>query len=207
MRLPSLEKNRSLPGMSIIAIYLRVSSTSQDLRSQEADLKRWVVAQDGEVAWYRDKFTGRSMDRPGWNRLMVDVNTGKVKAIVCWRLDRLGRTAKGLTALFAEMQERKINIISLREGIDLNTAAGRMMSNILASVAQFESEVRAERVRAGQAAAHAAGKRWGGSKKGRRLKVTEEQVKMIARMGKEGEAVTTISRTTGLSRPTVYAYL
>jgi DNA invertase Pin-like site-specific DNA recombinase len=62
-------------------------------------------------------------------------------------VDRLGRTA----ALFADLAERKVNLVSLKDGIDLNTPAGRLMAHMLASVAQYETEVRAERVIAGQA--------------------------------------------------------
>jgi DNA invertase Pin-like site-specific DNA recombinase len=147
------------------------------------------------------------VDRRGWNRLMDAVRAGKVSRVVCWRLDRLGRTAKGLTALFEELLERKVNLVSLRDGIDLNTAAGRLMAHVLASVAQYETEVRAECVRAGQAVAKAKGKTWGGSKKGRRLKVTDEQVQTIRRMARDGERVAAMARATGLTRPTVYTYL
>jgi DNA invertase Pin-like site-specific DNA recombinase len=135
------------------------------------------------------------------------VEEGKVTKIVCWRLDRLGRTAKGLTALFDDLIAQKVNLVSLKDGIDLFTPAGRLMANVLASVAQYETEVRAERVMAGLAAARAAGKRWGGSRKGRMLKVPREQVKAIRKMKGDGEAVAGIARVTGLSRPTVYAYL
>ena len=147
------------------------------------------------------------MDRPGWNKLIADVRAGKVDRVVCWRLDRLGRTAQGLTSLFAELTERKVNLVSLKDGLDLSTAAGRLMANVLASVAQFETEVRAERVKAGQAAARAAGVTWGGSEKGRRAKVTDEQVTTIQRMAGEHAKVAAIARATGLTRPTVYAYL
>ena len=51
------------------ALYERVSSRGQDLASQHADLDRWVKAQDGPVDWHRDTFTGKTMDRPGWNTL------------------------------------------------------------------------------------------------------------------------------------------
>ena len=141
-----------------IAVYIRVSSKNQDTRSQEPDLKRWAQSQDKPVKWYGDKFTGKTMDRPGWSKLEADIRAGKVSTVVCWRLDRLGRTAKGLTALFQELQDRRVGLVSIREGLDLSTPAGRLMAHVLASVAQYETEVRGERVRAGQAAARAAGK-------------------------------------------------
>ncbi len=191
-----------------IAIYIRVSSKKQDTRSQEPDLKRWVEAfANLPVKWYTDKATGKTMDRPGWKRLEEDMLAGKVAKIVVWRLDRLGRTAAGLTALFEELGRRNIGFESLRDKIDLSTAAGRLMANVLASVATYENEVRSERIRAGQAAARANGKRWGGGVKGRRIKVTPEQTKTICRLKDEGEKIAAIARATGLSRPTVYDVL
>ena len=192
-----------------VAVYVRVSSKAQDAASQKADLDRWIAAQGKgvEVKRYADKFTGKTMDRPGWSKLMAAARAGHVAKIVVWRLDRLGRTAKGLTALFDELPRLGVNLVSLRDGVDLDTPAGRMMANVLASVAQFETEVRAERVLAGQAAARAAGKTWGGSAKGRRLSVTDDQVKAIRRMKADGEKVAAIARATGLSRPTVYKFL
>lgn len=190
-----------------IAVYVRVSSKTQDAASQMPDLKRWAGGQDKPVAWYNDKFTGKTMDRPGWNKLEGNLRAGKVSAVVVWRLDRLGRTAKGLTALFDELIQRKVNLISLRDGIDLGTAAGRLMANVMASVAQFETELRAERVLAGQAVAREKGVKWGGSKPGRRIKVTDEQASIVRRMKAENETVAAMARATGLSRPTIYSIL
>lgn len=147
------------------------------------------------------------MDRPGWNKLWAAVERGEVSTIVVWRLDRLGRTARGLTALFAELQERGVNLVSLKDGIDLSTPVGRMMANMLASVAQYETEVRAERVLAGQQAARAKGKTWGGRKPGTRVRVTEERERAIKTMRKAGESIAAIARAVDLSRPTVYAVL
>jgi DNA invertase Pin-like site-specific DNA recombinase len=112
-----------------------------------------------------------------------------------------------LTGLFDELRQRKINLISLRDGIDLSTPAGRMLANVLAGVAQFETELRGERVAAGQAAARANGKRWGGSKPGIRKKVTPLQERLIRRMKRDGENIRAISKAVHLSRPTVYSVL
>ncbi len=131
------------------AIYLRVSSNGQNTKSQEPDLRRWAEAQDQPVKFYHDTATGKSMARPGWNKLEATIRLGRVSAVVVWRIDRLGRTAKGLCALFDELRERKVNLVSLKDGLDLSTPAGRLMANVLASVAQYETEVRGERVAAG----------------------------------------------------------
>ena len=81
------------------------------------------------------------------------------------------------------------------------------MANVLASVAQFETEVRAERILAGQAAARAAGKTWGGGKPGRRVTLTEEKEQTIKLLHQQGKGISEISRVVGLSRPTIYRVL
>lgn len=193
--------------MKQVAIYTRVSTKSQDTRAQAADLKAWQERQDQTVRWYKDKATGTNMERPGFQRLMDDIARGEVDTLVVWRLDRLGRTAAGLTKLFDELMAAKINLISLRDGLDLSTPAGRLMANVIASVAQYETEVRRERQLAGIAAAKAEGKTWGGSEKGRRLSVTSDQVRSVKRLKEEGSPIASIARSVGLSRPTVYRLL
>lgn len=189
------------------AIYVRVSTAGQDHRSQLPDLKRWAEAHEGPVKWYRDKFTGKTMDRPGMQKLMDAMNAGRVERIVVWRLDRLGRTARGLCQLFDELTSRKLQLVSLRDGFTLTSPSGRLHARILASVAEYETEIRAERVRAGQAVAKAKGKKWGGSKEGWHWKVTPDQAEAILSMVQRGEKIAKVARITGLSRPTIYRVL
>ena len=139
--------------------------------------------------------------------LMDDFRAGKVERIVVWRLDRLGRTTKGLCQLFDELAERRVDLVSLKDGFSLASPAGRLQARILASVAEFEGEVRAERVAAGQQAARRKGKKWGGSKKGWRWKVSDEQLAAIHEMKVAGKKITAIAKVTGLSRPTIYKVL
>jgi DNA invertase Pin-like site-specific DNA recombinase len=74
------------------------------------------------------------MDRPGLDQLFTDARGGKINRVVVWRLDRLGRTARGLLELLDELQHLGVGFISLREGIDLATPAGRLMLVVLAGV-------------------------------------------------------------------------
>ena len=124
--------------------------------------------------------------------------------VVCWRLDRLGRTAKGLLTLLDELQALGVGFVSLREGLDLNTPAGRLMAGVLASVAAYETEVRKERQLAGIAKAKAEGKTWGGRRPGTRIKLTEEKEMLIGQLHAEGKPVAAIARMVGLTRKTVY---
>lgn len=98
------------------------------------------------MVWYSDKASGKTMARPGWRKLEAAIRSGDVETVVCWRLDRLGRTASGLTALFDDLQRRKIGLVSVRDGLDLSTAAGRLMANVLASVASYATALRSDRL-------------------------------------------------------------
>jgi DNA invertase Pin-like site-specific DNA recombinase len=124
------------------AIYLRVSHRDQCHASQLPDLERWAEAHDGPIDWFRDTFSGRTMVRPGMDRLLTELRAERLSRIVVWRLDRLGRTTRGLCQLFEELQERKVDLVSLKHGFSLASPAGRLHARILASVADCETEVR-----------------------------------------------------------------
>lgn len=193
--------------MKHVAVYVRVSSNGQDMKSQIPDLERRAATETQPVVWYRDVASGKSMNRPGWEKLEAAIRQGQVSSVLCWRLDRLGRTAPGLTALIEDLRGRKVNLVSMREGLDLSTPAGVLMANVLASVAQYETEVRAERVKAGQTVARAKGKRWGGSKPGVRKQVSPAQERAVRSMAAQGESKSDIAKAVGLSRPTIYSIL
>lgn len=195
------------------AIYLRVSSKSQDTAAQSKDLSAWIEAQPEIPKTYTDTFTGKTMRRPGWDELWADACAGRIKRIVVWRLDRLGRTVSGLAQLFEELQARGITLVSLRDGLDLGTPAGRLMAHVLASVAAYEMEVRQERQLAGIAAAQQAireGKRahYGtGRRPGQRWKLTYELYQSVQSLRAAGRSIAEIARVVHLSRPTVYRVL
>ena len=194
--------------LQCVAIYCRVSTRGQNLAGQKAELEKWAaVHTDRPVRWYIDRASGSTMDRPHWQRLQRDLEAGHVAQIVVWRLDRLGRTARGLTSLFADLRARKVNLVSLRDSLDLSTPGGRLVATVMAGVAEYEREVIGERIAVGQQAARAAGKRWGGSRKGRRLSITTEQADQVRRLHTEGTPIAKIARATKVSRRSVYRIL
>jgi len=125
----------------------------------------------------------------------------------------------GLAALSEGLVSLNVNFISLEDGIDLSTPAGRLLANVLASVASCETEVRAERIAAGKAAKAAkieaivkAGGtpppvNKGGRPKGIPNKVTPTVAGMILQMKAEKKKVALIARALNLSRQTVYEVL
>ncbi len=81
--------------------------------------------------------------------------------LICWRLDRLGRSLKHLVTLLDELQALGIAFVSLAEGIDATTPAGKLQMHILGAIAEFERERIRERVLAGLERARREGKRLG----------------------------------------------
>lgn len=92
---------------------------------------------------------------------------------------------------------------SLKDGVDLSTPAGCMLANVLASAAQFETEVRAERILAGQQVARERGQKIGGRPKGARGLKVQQHEDAIRTLQAAGRSISSISKTLGLSRPTV----
>jgi len=189
-----------------VAAYVRVSSKQQNEAMQRDAIDTWAKAHGMDPTIYLDKQSGRTMDRPAWNRLDAAIQAGKVKVLLVWRLDRLGRTMSGLARLFDDLRERGVKLISLRENFDLLTPMGRMVAGVMASMAEYESELRGERVRGGQEAARKRGKTWGGSVRGW-TKLTDEQVATIRKLHADGTSKRAIGRMLGISWPTVQKVL
>lgn len=190
------------------AIYVRVSSDTQKHASQMADLERWTVTHGLPVKWYYDTFTARTQQRPGWQQLEHDLRAGKLTHLVCHKLDRLGRTARELLALFDVLRNRKVQLNVVASGIiGLDTPEARLMTGIIANFAEYDNEVRTERIILGQAAARARGVKWGGSKAGVAKKVTPEKLKMIRQLKADGTPITKIALAVNLCRSTIYAAL
>lgn len=191
--------------MNRTVAYLRVSTTDQNLEGQRDAIAAWAKREGVEVEVIEEEASGATMQRPGWSKVETAIRAGKVDRVVVVALDRLGRTMAGLVELFEDLDRRGVELVSLREGIDGSSAAGRMMRGILASVAQFEREVRAERQAAGIAAAKARGKVLGGRAKGARNAKTIAVEGAARKMLAAGATVAEIARACKVSRTTVYA--
>lgn len=176
--------------------YARVSTTLQDPALQVDALKA-----AGCARIFTDRASGKSDRRPQLDKLLEAVLPGDV--IVVWRLDRLGRSLRHLIAALNDLAEREVGFRSLTEGFDTTTAGGRLLFNIMGSLAEFERDLIVERTQAGLAAARARGRHGG-----RRTVMTPEKVKLAREMYDAHEySVETIAQTIGVSRMTVYRHL
>ena len=188
-------------------IYVRVSSLKQREASQLPDLKRWVEDHpQEEVIWYKDTFTGRTLNRPGWAKLERALRRGD--RVLVWKVDRLGRKAHEVLALAENLEQRGIRFESVTERIDFTTPLGKAALGIALVFAQLENENRTERVLAGQAAARERGVPFGRPRGSHTpLKVTATHHRVIHQLKADGMPIARIARTVGLCRDTVYRVL
>jgi DNA invertase Pin-like site-specific DNA recombinase len=145
-----------------VAIYARVSTTDQTPENQLLELRKYIEARGWSAQEYVDHGVSGAKDRrPALDQLTADVRRHKVRGVVCWRLDRLGRNLRHLVLLLDEWQARGVSFVTLSEGIDTSTPAGRLVAGVLGSIAEFERSRIQERIIAGLARARAQGKRLG----------------------------------------------
>ena len=181
------------------AIYARVSTFDQEPENQLQELRRYVEARGWTEKEYVDRGVSGAKDRrPALDALVSDAKRRRFDVLVCWRLDRLGRNLRHLVTLIEELQTMGIAFISLGEGIDCTTPAGKLQLHILAALAEFKRARIQERVKAGLARAKAQGVRLGRP----RRRIDAERLATVAGLP-EREA----ARRLGIPRSTLQRWL
>jgi DNA invertase Pin-like site-specific DNA recombinase len=185
-----------------VAIYARVSTTNhgQDAGLQTRDQHQFAEARGWQVFddYIDEGVSGSKDSRPELNRLMADARRRKFDLVLVWKLDRFGRSLRHLVNALAEFESLGIAFVSLSDNLDLSTASGRLMFNIIGSMAEFERELIRERVKAGMKNAKAKGARIG------RPRVTVD-ASQIARLRDGGASLREIAARLGVSLGTVAA--
>jgi len=151
------------------AIYARVSTAhnGQDPHLQTNDLREYIERRGWNVASeYVDVgISGTKDSRPGLNRLMADAHKRRFDAVVVWKFDRFARSVSHLLRALETFHALGIEFVSLTEGVDTSTPAGKMVFTVLGAVAELERSLIVERVKAGLRNARAKGKLLGRPRK------------------------------------------
>ena len=187
-----------------IACYVRVSTRRQKDDSQRAEIEKWLDANGidrSQVKWYADKESGRFLKRPEFDRLQADIFHGKVKAVVCWKLDRLSRRLRDGVNLLADWCERGLKIVVVTQQIELNGPVGRMIAAVMLGLAEIELEYRRERQAAGIQVAKKKG-----SYKGRKKGTTKSKPDRAKELRDKGLTVAEIGQALGVSERTAFRY-
>ena len=163
--------------------YVRVSTDRQaeqgvSLEAQEAKIRAMaavhgaslldVIVDGGESA--------KNLNRPGLQRLLALVDSGKVEAVIVAKLDRLTRSVKDLCGLLELFEKRKVALISVAESLDTGSAAGRLVITIMGAVSQWEREAIGERTRDALKHKRTSGERVGNIRFGFRLSTDGKHV-------------------------------
>jgi DNA invertase Pin-like site-specific DNA recombinase len=175
--------------------YARVSTEEQSV-----DLQVDALEKAGCEQVYTDKLLATKAQRPGLAEAQSHLRKGDV--LVIWKLDRLGRSVKGLIEFVDDLAARGIQFRSLTDGIDTTTPTGRFFFHMMASLAQMERELIAERTKAGLEAA-----RQRGRVVGRKRAMTPSKIKSAKRLLDGGMSPQEVAKNLGVSIPTLYRWV
>ncbi|PHM16558.1 MAG: DNA invertase [Sulfuricurvum sp. PD_MW2] len=175
--------------------YARVSTKDQNL-----DLQIQALEQAGCEKIYDDKISGSRTEREGLAKALEQLRAGDT--FVVWKLDRLGRTTKGLIDFVNELSTREVNFRSLTDNIDTSSAQGRFFFHVMSALAEMEKALIVERTQAGLAVAKAQGRTGG-----RKRLFTDDKIKMAKKLLEAGTLPKDVAETLGVSIPTLYRHL
>jgi DNA invertase Pin-like site-specific DNA recombinase len=175
--------------------YARVSTNDQSLEMQLDALKK-----TGCKRIFTDKLSGAQVERPGIKEALSQLR--EADTLVVWKLDRLGRSVKGLVDLVNELETQKVHFQSITDGIDTKTPAGRFFFHVMASLAEMERELIIERTRAGLQAARRQG-RVGGRKR----QMTDGKIQAARKLLQGGTSPYEVAHSLGVSVPTLYRWV
>ncbi len=184
-----------VPSAGTLVGYARVSTITQTLEQQTDQL---TAAGAGKI--FHDVMSGARDDRPGFTECLNYLRDGDT--LIVWRLDRLGRNMRSIVNTIHNLTERGITLRSIHDGVDTGTSTGRMVAGILMSIAEYERELVRERT-----ALKLEYARKSGVKFGRPAKLTADQAALARRMKESGETASTICKTLGIGRSTLYRAL
>jgi DNA invertase Pin-like site-specific DNA recombinase len=170
--------------------YARVSTRDQDLTGQIEALK---AAGAADKTIYREKVSGARADRPELAKLMARLEAGDI--VVVTKLDRFGRSTRELLDLIQWIGEAGASFRSLGDPLwDTSTAQGRLLSTLLAAIAEFERELIRERTGTGRRRAMQ-----NGIKFGRKPRLTAHQRAEAIKRRRAGETLASIARSYDVS--------
>jgi DNA invertase Pin-like site-specific DNA recombinase len=188
--------------MKKAAIYVRVSTPDQHVESQLYDLRELAARRGFEVVHeYEDRgVCGQKARRPGLDTLMKDARQKKFTAVLVAAFDRIARSTKNFLQVVDELDGLGIEFVSRRENIDTSGPMGRLFMTLISSIAELESDLIRERVRAGMRRARLEGRQIGRA----RLDIDRQQVVTDRR---SGMSLTVVAKKHGISRASVCRFM
>ena len=192
--------------MKRIALYARVSTDKQTCENQLQELRTiaermnyTIVAEfiDNGIPGMKTR-----QNRPALDQLMKSATQRRFDMVMCWSIDRLGRSLQNLVEILNELQALKIDLFFLQQGMDTSTPSGRMIFSVFGAIGEFERNLIRERVIAGQKRAVA-----NGVKMGRPSKMNDGMRSAIQLLREKGMGIKQIARELKVGIGTVYSVI
>jgi len=139
----------------ITAAYTRTSSPKKTRRqhhgSQLTMIKQWSKTNRTKLTYYKDYGSGKSADRPDLKRLLADIEEGKIKTLIVYRINRLSRSVKDLVNILQVLIDNKVELISLADSFQLQpgSAYSTFTYHLLSILGELSSSVLSENIKAG----------------------------------------------------------
>src|SRR5215831_4619213 len=191
--------------MSMLGVYIRVSSPSQKSDSQHAQIRRWLRAHGHDletVQWFEDTETGATLHRSGLLRLQEAIFAGTVKTVVVWKLDRRARSMREGINILSRWCESGVRVVSITQQIDLSGTVGHLVAGVLFAIAEIELQHVKERQAVGIALA-----KQRGAFKGRKRGATKARPQRARELRDKGMTLPEIARALRVNKRTVSRYL
>ena len=198
-------KERTVKMTKRIAIYGRVSTTSQNTDLQIQECRQYAARCGYEIVGeYCDTISGTTGrdERESLGRLLQDAFAKKFSVVVCFSIDRLGRSLKNCIDILDTLRERQVDFVSLKQQIDTSSPTGQLIFNIFACLASYERTQILERTALGRKRARARGVKFG-----RKTKMNSSVAEAVRLLRGNGAGIKNIAKSLEIGISSVYQAL
>ena len=188
-----------------VALYCRVSTSTdkhgQTTENQLRELTAYCDRMDYQVTKiYEDQISGAKSreKRPAYNELCKDAFLKKFDVVIAWDVSRFGRSLKEFVSFLADMDDKGIGVVAVKNGLDTSSSTGKMMMKMIGVMEEWNREMLVERTKSGLARKVANGTRLG------RKKITNPKMTaQIISLRNENKSIRAIATMVGVSTATI----
>ena len=188
-----------------VALYCRVSTSTdkhgQTTENQLRELTAYCDRMDYQVTKiYEDQISGAKTreKRPAYNELCKDAFLKRFDVVIAWDVSRFGRSLKEFVSFLADMDDKGIGVVAVKNGLDTSSSTGKMMMKMIGVMEEWNREMLVERTKSGLARTRA-----NGTKLGRKKITTPRMTAQIISLRNENKSIRAIATMVGVSTATI----
>ncbi|MDC0987668.1 recombinase family protein [Alphaproteobacteria bacterium] len=186
-----------------VALYCRVSTSTKDqtTENQVRELTAYCDRMDYQVTKiYEDQISGAKSreKRPAYNELCKDAFLKRFDVVIAWDVSRFGRSLKEFVSFLADMDDKGIGVVAVKNGLDTSSSTGKMMMKMIGVMEEWNREMLVERTKSGLARTRA-----NGTKLGRKKITNPRMTAQIISLRNENKSIRAIAKKVGVSTATI----